>query len=183
MSAFFTELDVLRDVSERLESAHIPFMLTGSLALNFYALPRMTRDIDLVVEVSGIAPQVIAGLFEPDYYVSEEGIADALKHSTLFNLIHHGSVIKVDCIVRKKSPFRTEEFARRKRLTSGAIETWIATKEDLILSKLEWFAQSGSERQLSDLKNLLPTGFDAEYVAHWVGELGLTESWKCAAAG
>jgi hypothetical protein len=183
MSEFLTELDVLKDVSHRLDAAHIPFMLTGSLAMSFYALPLMTRDIDLVVELPKAAPGVIARLFEPDYYVSAEWIADAVRHSTLFNLIHQASVIKVDCIVRKLSRYRIEEFQRRQRVQASGFETWIATKEDLILSKLAWFAESNSERQLADLKNLLPTGFDAAYVAGWVRELGLTESWKHAASG
>jgi hypothetical protein len=46
------ELEVLRIVAERLEPAGIPYMLTGSMAANYYAVPRMTRDIDLVVELS-----------------------------------------------------------------------------------------------------------------------------------
>jgi hypothetical protein len=51
-----TELDVLRDVSRRLESAGISFMLTGSVAMNYYAQPRMTRDIDLVVSLMKLKP-------------------------------------------------------------------------------------------------------------------------------
>ena len=47
------ELDVLRIVVKRLESAGIPYMITGSTAANFYTTPRMTRDIDIVIEVGG----------------------------------------------------------------------------------------------------------------------------------
>ena len=43
------ELDILRDVVQRLSQAEIEYMLTGSFALNYYAQPRMTRDIDLVI--------------------------------------------------------------------------------------------------------------------------------------
>ncbi len=180
MSELPNEMDVLRDVSQRLEAANIAFMLTGSLAMNFYAQPRMTRDIDLVVQLPPLRPARIAALFTPDYYVSEEGIADAVKSSTLFNLIHQGSVIKVDCIIRKETPYRLEEFRRRQRLAAPGFDTWIATKEDLILSKLEWFATSASERQLTDIRNLLATGFDADYLTHWTHELGLAESWHVA---
>lgn len=182
MSESLNELDVLRDVSGRFETAGIAFMLTGSLAMNFYAIPRMTRDIDLVVQLPQLQPATIAALFEPDYYVSEEGIADALRHSSMFNLIHQGAVIKVDCIIRKSAPYRIEEFRRRRRLVVAGFETWIASKEDLILSKLVWFAETESERQLSDLRNLIPTGFDARYVEYWVSELRLTEPWKRATA-
>jgi Nucleotidyl transferase AbiEii toxin, Type IV TA system len=183
MSALPDELNVLEDVSARLDAALIPFMLTGSLALNFYAQPRMTRDIDLVVQFPALPAAEIAKLFEPDYYVSTEGIADALAHSTLFNLIHQASVLKVDCIIRKQTPYHLEEFRRRRRIRAGEFETWIASKEDLILSKLRWFADSGSERQMHDIRNLVATGFDEAYVAKWIHELGLTESWTRATAG
>src|SRR6187401_3070649 len=48
------ELDIVRDVSRRLEQGGLAYMLTGSMAMNYYAQPRMTRDIDLVV---ALAPQ------------------------------------------------------------------------------------------------------------------------------
>ena len=183
MSEPSDELLVLQDVSNRLDSAGIPFMLTGSLALNFYAQPRMTRDIDLVVQFPAIRASEIVRSFAPDYYVSAEGITDAISHSSLFNLIHQRTVIKVDCIICKRTPYRLEEFRRRQRVSIRDFGTWIATKEDLILSKLCWFAESQSERQLGDILNLISTGFDVPYVTHWVHELGLTESWNRATAG
>jgi hypothetical protein len=45
----WNELDVVRDVSNRLDTAGLEFMLTGSMAMNFYAQPHMTRDIDIVI--------------------------------------------------------------------------------------------------------------------------------------
>ncbi len=183
MSELSDELYVLKDVSERLEKAHIPFMLTGSLAMNFYAQPRMTRDIDLVVQIPAIRPSQIIKYFKPDYYISEEGVSDAVANSSLFNLIHQATVVKIDCIICKRTPYRIEEFRRRQQIFVHSFQTWIATKEDLILSKVGWFADSGSERQLADIRNLVSTGFDQAYVARWVDELGLTESWNRAVPG
>ena len=62
-----SELDVLRDVGARLEGAGMAYMLTGSMAMNYYATPRMTRDIDLVVALSAAGSARIRGLFEPVY--------------------------------------------------------------------------------------------------------------------
>src|SRR5213593_2044414 len=95
------ELDVLRDVSLRLASAGIQFMLTGSVAMNYYAQPRMTRDIDLVVALNPLDAETVMRLFEQDYYVSPEAVARAIADRSIFNIIHHESVIKVDCIVLK----------------------------------------------------------------------------------
>jgi hypothetical protein len=66
------ELEVLNDAI-RLERAGIDYMLTGSIALSYYAQPRMTRDIDFVVELSGRDAKSIAALFAPSYYVAEAG--------------------------------------------------------------------------------------------------------------
>lgn len=75
------------------------------------------------------------GLFSPDYYVSRESVTRSIADESLFNLIHQGSVIKVDCIVRKNTPYQLAEFERRQRITIEGFSTWIASKEDLIISK------------------------------------------------
>ena len=145
------ELDVVRDVSTRLDGADIAYMLTGSMAMNYYAEPRMTRDIDLVVALAAEDAETIARIFSPDYYVSLEAVRESIRSESMFNLIDEDSVIKVDCIVRKSSRYRLEEFARRRRITVGDFATWIVSAEDLILSKLVWARDSHSELQLRDV--------------------------------
>ena len=131
-----TELDVLRDVSMRLESAGIAFMLTGSVAMNYYAQPRMTRDIDLVIALDEAQAKTIAHLFAEDYYVDSQAISRAIAQRSIFNLIHNETIIKVDCIVLKEDAYRQEEFTRRQQIMLGDFQTWIVSLEDLILSKL-----------------------------------------------
>jgi hypothetical protein len=159
-----TELDVLRDVSRRLEGAGISFMLTGSVAMNYYAQPRMTRDIDLVVSLNETQTEEFIRLFERDYYFDGQSIAHAISRRSMFNLIHNDAVIKVDCVVLKTDAYRQEEFARRRRINLGDFETWIVSREDLILSKLFWAKDSKSEMQLGDVRNLLSTDCDMEYI-------------------
>ncbi|HLX68617.1 MAG TPA: hypothetical protein VKV04_03225 [Verrucomicrobiae bacterium] len=171
------ELDIVRDVSKRLDGAGIGYMLTGSMAMNYYAEPRMTRDIDVVVALESKDAKRIVDLFKPDYYVSSEAVESSIRRHSLFNLIHNQSIIKVDCIVRKPTGYRMKEFERRKRVKLGDFETWIVTKEDLILSKLLWAKDSHSEFQLRDVKNLVATGFDRDYMQHWTGELDLAKLW------
>jgi hypothetical protein len=138
----------------------------------------MTRDIDLVVALAPGDADTIARIFIPDYYVSREAVADSIARESLFNLIHQESVIKVDCIVRKSTPYRRAEFERRTRIKIEDFSTWIASKEDLIISKLEWAKASHSELQLRDVKNLVATGCDVAYVERWTQELGLTNLWQ-----
>jgi len=168
------ELDIVRDVSERLEGAGIAFMLTGSMAMNYYAQPRMTRDIDIVVALEKRSKDTIVAAFHPDYYVSSEAIEAAIAGPGMFNLIHQESVIKVDFIVRKSGAYRREEFERRMKVEIEDFSTWIVSKEDLIISKLDWARDSRSELQLGDVRNLLATGCDEQYVERWTAELGLS---------
>jgi hypothetical protein len=171
------EIDVIRDISGKFERAGIAFMLTGSMAMNYYAQPRMTRDIDVVAAIAMEDVECIMSLFGVDYYVSRENVREALARESMFNLIHLESVIKVDCIVRKNSEYRRKEFERRQNITILDFTTWIVSKEDLIISKLFWAKDSHSELQLRDVKNLLATGFDGPYVERWTRELGLDTLW------
>ena len=93
-------------------------MLTGSMAMNYYAQPRMTRDIDVVVAIKSNDVERVAALFEPEYYVSKESIRESIEHESIFNLIHHESVIKVDCIVRKQNEYRKMSGAAAKGVYS-----------------------------------------------------------------
>ena len=167
------EIDIVRDISRRFEQASIPYMLTGSMAMNYYAQPRMTRDIDVVIAIGPDDVERVATLFRPDYYVSENNIRESVAQESIFNLIHQESVIKVDCIIRKSSQYRRLEFDRRQKISIRDFTTFIASKEDLIISKLFWAKDSVSEVQLTDVRNLLGTGYNAGYLHHWTCELGL----------
>ena len=150
-------------------------MLTGSVAMNYYAQPRMTRDIDVVLALNARNVAAIMSLFSEDYYLDSEAVTWAVAHESLFNMIHQKSVIKVDCIVRKTSEYRRLEFERRRKITIQDLTTWIVSKEDLIISKLHWAKDSHSAFQLRDVRNLIATGYDSEYVGLWTRELGLDE--------
>jgi len=168
-----TELDILRDVTNRLNTARIDFMLTGSVAMNHYAQPRMTRDIDLVIALNPGDAEKIAVLFEPDYYVPLGAVAQAIARRGMFNLIHNDSIIKVDCVVLKDEPYRLEEFARRQEVTISGFQTWIVSREDLILSKLYWARDSKSEMQFRDVRNILTPDSDLDYLQSRADQLGI----------
>jgi hypothetical protein len=97
----------------------------------------------------------------------------AVRRNSIFNLIHTESVIKVDCIVRKNTEHARVEFERRTPVNLEGHSTFVVTKEDLILAKLSWARSSRSQKQLTDVKNLLSEGYDQEYVDQWVDKLGI----------
>ena len=98
----------------------------------------------------------------------------------MFNMIHNALVVKVDCVVRKDSEYRREEFARRRPVTIAGQHVSLVAPEDLILSKLDWAKESRSQLQLDDVRNLLKSGqaLDAAYLNRWVGRLGLTALYQ-----
>jgi hypothetical protein len=172
------EIDVIRDLAGKFAQARIAYMLTGSLAMNYYVQPRMTRDIDVVVALDSKDADIVAELFSPDYYVEREAVIKALARESVFNLIHQETVIKVDCIVRKSSDYRRLEFERRGTVKIQDFTVWIVSKEDLIISKLDWARRSRSEMQLRDVRNLLAAGYDSDYLEKWTRELGLYDLWQ-----
>ena len=97
------ELEVLHDVAARLEEAAIPYMVTGSMALNYCAEPRMTRDIDLVLDVRGDEVPQLVSTFRPEYYVPRDAVEKAVQQRSMFHLIHRASILKIDFVLRKRT--------------------------------------------------------------------------------
>jgi len=168
------ELSVLGDVAERFNRSGIAYMLTGSMALNLYAEPRMTRDMDIVLELNTETAQALIDLFEPDYYISQEEIEFALSTRSMFNLIHHATVIKIDCIVRKPDEYSLAAFARRKKMKIDGFEIDVISKEDLIVAKLLWLKESDSTQQKRDIQTLLQTGYDTALLQTLTEKLNLS---------
>ena len=169
------ELDVLRIVTERLGRLEIPFMLTGSLAMAFYATPRMTRDLDLVLELQETDVGRLLGEFASDFYLDADAARDAVRSRRLFNMMHLESGIKLDMIIKKSTPYRDLEFSRRASGELGGVPTWLVSREDLILSKLVWARDSGSELQLRDVRALLADTVDRQYLRRWAADLGILD--------
>jgi hypothetical protein len=169
------ELEVLKIVTGRLEAAGIAYMVTGSITMNYYAMPRMTRDIDVVVELTAGDADRVCAMFEGDFYVDRDAVRAAISDRGVFNLIHLTHVVKVDLIVRKESDYRRAEFERRHRTSVEGHGFFIVAPEDLIISNLDWARGTRSEVQLGDVRNLLTlvSGLDMEYLTRWTERLGL----------
>ena len=169
------QLDLLRLVVGRLDRLGIPYMLSGSLALAYYAEPRMTRDIDLIVE---LAPAAVPGLveaFQDDFYCDAEAVSRAVETRRMVNLIHQASTQKVDLVIRKDTPYRREEFARRREVAVDSFRVWIVSPEDLVLSKLVWAKDSASELQRRDVTILIASRTDLDwlYLDRWARDLDI----------
>ena len=116
----------------------------------------------------------------PDIERSPIAIVVHLVCLAMFNMIHNALVVKVDCVVRKETEYRREEFARRRAVSVAGQRVFIVSPEDLILSKLDWAKESRSQMQLDDVRNLLRAvqGLDTAYLNRWADRLGLTTLYQ-----
>ena len=172
------QLEFLRLIAARLHVAGIPYMVTGSLALAVWAVPRMTRDIDVVVEVGPADAQRLVGLFAADCVIDEDAVRDAIARRGMFNVIHAEWIVKADFIVRKDAAYRAVELERRRWVEVAGAEIAFVSPEDLILSKLVWGQDSLSELQRHDVQQLVAAvkELDWGYLRAWAVELGVQDA-------
>ena len=149
-------------------------MISGSLALNVYCIPRMTMNIDIVIELDNENVDDFLAIFSEGYYIDENTVNQEISRKGMFNVIDHRSGFKIDFIIKKDSEYRRLEFSRKTLLMLENNPVWMVSSEDLIISKIEWIQQLQSEKQINDIEMLLATpGIDRNYVVFWCKQLNL----------
>ncbi len=177
---------ILRTVVTALEANGVPFMITGSVGAAAHGAGRATMDVDLVIQATAAQLEsVVAALDGPTIDVSRDAALEALTTESMFNIVDTETGWKADVIVCKSRPFSQSEFGRRQPLELDGMRLWVASVEDVILSKLEWAKLGGSVRQLEDVTALLRVAgdeIDRAYLERWINELGLREQWTAVQA-
>ena len=149
-------------------------MLSGSMAMSIYTLPRATRDFDFIVHLQHKDVNAVVQFFKEGYYCSEDAITDAINRHGMFNIIDHASGYKADFMILKNNPYRQTEFGRRMPVTFFDTQVYVVSPEDLLLSKLIWIQQIQSNLQLEDIKNISEIKtLDWQYINSWIAELEL----------
>jgi hypothetical protein len=166
--------DFLRVLIGFFEQNNISYMLSGSVAMSTYTVPRFTRDFDFVVHLLPQNVPMLMEQFKHGYYCSEEAVRDALNRKSMFNIIDDKSGYKADFVILKEEPYRQEEFSRRKQIDFLDMKIYIVSVEDLLLSKLIWIQEIQSGVQMEDIKALTALAeIDKLYVRQWVNTLKL----------
>lgn len=169
-----------------LDRCGVPYVLTGSLASAYYAVPRATQDLDVVIAADeGGVERMVQALLERNWYVDPEAAQRAQRARGQFNAIDPGAGWKVDFIVRKDRAFSQVEFQRRQRVTVLDVEVSIASLEDVLIAKLEWGRLGDSEIQRQDVVQLLERTWerlDHPYIENWIDQLDLRAEWARALA-
>lgn len=177
------QYELLKRVSEGLESLGVSYFVTGSIASILYGEPRFTNDIDIVADIQEKHVLALLKLFpETEFYISEEAIRDAINRKYLFNIIHPASGFKIDIMVRKEGAFEDSRFSRIKRIvTTENAEANFSSPEDLIIMKMKFYKEGGSEKHLRDITGILKISeemVDRNYIELWVDKLELRPLWQ-----
>ncbi|HID61476.1 MAG TPA: hypothetical protein EYP49_01835 [Anaerolineae bacterium] len=152
LKAFFTH------VVGVLERLGIPYMVVGGFAAILYGEPRLTLDVDIVVDMRWEHVQPFLAAFPvPDYYLSEEGIRDSLQRRYPFNVIQPSTGAKVDLVPLPRDPFTLAAFRRRQQMEydQEGHTAFFITPEDIVLAKLIAFRETKSDKHLRDARGVL----------------------------
>jgi hypothetical protein len=177
-----THSELLRHVARTFDGLGVRYLVTGSTATILFGEARFTNDIDVVAELNeGHLGALIEAFPAPDYYLSEEAARTAIRTHGQFNIIRPDSGLKVDVMVPADTAFNRSRLARAVRVRPRDYEASFASVEDVIIKKMEYYREGGSEKHLRDIAGVLKVGeekVDLQYVAEWAGRLGLEEVWR-----
>ena len=177
------QTDLLRHTIDALERLAIPYMLVGSFASTAYGEPRFTQDIDIVLDLSAAQIPAFCEAFPaPDFYLSEPAVRAAVQSHFQFNVLHPATGNKIDFILPRQDEWGRVQMERRQKLLLLPDCVGVAAKpEDVILGKMLYYAEGGSEKHLRDITGILRLSggaVDRDDIRQWAEKLGLSEIWQ-----
>jgi hypothetical protein len=175
--------DLLRHATQVCEGLGLTYLVTGSTATIVYGEPRFTNDIDIVVDLPpALVSAFCAGFPDDQFYISEAAVSDAVRRQHQFNVLHPSSGLKIDFIVMTNSDF---DQSRRRRARSLAVfpdrKVSFVAPEDVIIKKMAYFQEGGSDKHLRDIAGVLRIqgpALDRAYISDWAARFGLDEIWR-----
>lgn len=170
-------------VIDALDALGVPYLIGGSLASAVHGVLRATLDTDLVADLRLEHAEPLARALGGTFYVDAESIREAVLHQRSFNVIHLETMFKVDVFVVKKRPFHHSQMERRMAqviATDPDRTAYVATAEDTILAKLEWYRMGGdvSEQQWRDVLGVMKVQadrLDLAYLRQWAAQLNISD--------
>lgn len=167
-------IEFLKTLVMYFKQNQISYMLSGSVAMSLYTVPRFTRDFDFVVHLRPVDVSNLVEHFREGYYCDEDSIREAILNKSMFNIIDHKSGYKADFIILKNEPYRITEFERRSLIDFSEMNIYVVSPEDLLLSKIIWVQQVQSHIQFDDIKLLSTLNtLDWQYINNWIDMLKL----------
>ena len=177
------QTDLLKFAVDALNRLGIPYAIVGSFASGVWGESRFTQDIDVLVQLSAESVESLCAAFPlTDFYVSEAAAQEAFAQRGQFNVIHPASGNKIDFMIAGESDWTTHQLARRKfvQFFPGQ-DAAIAAPEDVIIGKLIYYHEGGSDKHLRDIAGILEFSneqIDREYITDFAKKLGVMDAWQ-----
>jgi len=170
---------------ERLNKINIEYMTTGSVASIIYGEPRITHDINIILQlhISNI-PEFISSFNPEEFYCPPmEVIETEVARETRghFNIIHHETGFKADIYPVGKDKLHIWAMSKKRKVEVDNCVFWLAPPEYVILRKLEFFREGGSSKHLRDIEKMLILSadiIDFAELTQKITENSLGEEWK-----
>ena len=171
-----SESEFLVDVLQRLNTAGVNYMLTGSMASNYWGIPRTTHYLDFVLVMKPDQADRLVAVFAPGFLIQPDSVRSVFQPPFDFNVLDEQSVLKAVFWLLRDDAFEQTAFGRRLQVALFGVSAWIATAEDIILHKLYWNRLTPSERQLGDAAGVYAVqsdSLDVQYLHQWAVQLGV----------
>jgi hypothetical protein len=167
-----------------LNKLKISYVVTGATASIIYGEPRLTNDIDLVVLLKSADIARFAEAFLPAefYCPPPEVLKIEIKrpHRGHFNLIHHKTGTKADIYLAGDDELHRWVLSHRRQITIEREQVWVAPPEYVIIRKLQYYREGGSEKHLRDIAGMvaLSSGqIDYPLLEEMVRRYSLEKEW------
>lgn len=177
------QIEFLGLAATELERQNIPWMLVGSYASSAWGEARFTQDIDIVVELRlEHVPCFCAAFSGDEFYVSEAAARDAIRARKQFNVLHPESGNKIDFMIARSDEWGRQQLSRRRttELQPG-LTVQVASPEDIIISKMRYYKEGGSDKHLRDCAGVLAVQGDLierDYIVRWSEHFELMPIWE-----
>lgn len=170
-------------VTQTLEQIGILYAVGGSLASSLHGVMRSTLDVDIVADMRPEHVRPLVAALAQEFYADEDMMREAIERRSSFNLIHYETAFKVDIFIRKRRAFDQMQLERRRMAviaTDPERSIYVASPEDTILAKLEWYRMGGevSDRQWRDILGILKVRgeeLDLDYLRRWASDLQVSD--------
>jgi len=177
-----TPTEVLIDFTRVLDDLQIQYVVVGSFASSARGVRRATIDADIVADLTLDHVKAVVDRLSGDYYIDDLAARRAIRTQRAFNAIHLESMFKVDVHISGDS-FTRKEMERRlpeKILPAAETIVYIATAEDTVVAKLNWYRKGNevSDQQWSDVLGVIKVQqdrLDYSYMREWSEELGVRD--------
>lgn len=156
-------------------------MIGGSMASSAHGEPRSSQDVDLVADLTPerVAPFLAA--LGGAFYADPEAVADAVRRTASFNVIHFEWLHKIDVFCLRDDDFSQVGLARAEPLDlgDGRIPP-VAAAGYMVVEKLRWYRRGGeiSDRQWRDVQGMLQVEgprLDIEEIRRWSDQVGVRD--------